>query len=63
MTLVCAVFTWRCKSGQPKQATSQSPSGQLYCRSKRVSSNTCVFSKCMPKLSFDWKKSAGINSS
>jgi hypothetical protein len=53
MTLPCAVLTWRCRSGQPKHATSQFSSGQLYCNNRRVSSNTCGFSKCMPKLSFD----------
>jgi hypothetical protein len=60
ITLPCAVLTWRCRSGQPKQATSQSPSGQLYCSNRRVSSKTCGFSKCMPRLSFDWKKSAAV---
>lgn len=38
MTLLCLLFTCRCKSGQPRQATSQSSSGQLYRSSKTVSS-------------------------
>jgi hypothetical protein len=63
MTLLCAVFTWRCKSGHPRQATSQSASGQLYCSNSRPSSKTLGFSKWMPKLSSDLKKSAAVKSS
>lgn len=44
ITLPCLLFTWRCKSGHPRQATSQSSSGQLYRSSNTVSSKISSFS-------------------
>lgn len=63
ITLLCLLFTWRCKSGHPRQATSQSSSGQLYRSSKTVSSKISSFSYWIPKFSsmraksFIWKSS------
>lgn len=50
ITLLCLLFTWRCKSGHPKQATSQSSSGQLYRSSSTVSPKISSLPYSIPRL-------------
>lgn len=63
ITLPCLVLTWRCRSGHPKQATSQFLSGQLYRNNKTVSSKISPLSYLIPRLSSFWEKSASVKSS
>lgn len=63
ITFPCLLLTCRCRSGHPKQATSQSRSGQLYRSRMTVSSKISSRSYLIPRLSSVRAISASVNCS